>query len=510
MIKYGLYTGLPPTLNIGDDKSPFLAVRIIDIILDDKHPEWEKYGGWDSLGLIKFIPFYSSLEDNTQSINIAKPLFANIKNYPLLQELTYVITLPDPVSADNPNFSSYYYINSINIWNHPHHNALPSLDNNQSSLSYNEINSGLNNQVLSSSKGITLGKTFVEQSNIRPLLPFEGDVIFEGRFGQSLRFGSTVKDKNLWSSVGDNGNPITIIKNGQASTKDKKGWVPTLEDINNDDTSIYMCSGQAIPIELASTNFDSFKLLIQSTVIPNIQISDNPSPITSSLPIISGSTISTGSQIYSEEDIIYQFPGEELPVFISDDDEESKSLSSTKEIYNKDTIMNESTQTKDINGNYLLYQNGIVIGSSPVVFVGGIRVASKYEPYLRILINAAVKDGINLQLNSSLRTFDEQLALRKQNVKDKTKVNDHTFLLDALSTEFNPFTGRPGFSNHQNGRAFDFNVVVPSIYKWMVINAIKYNFVRTVLTETWHWEYLPNTNQFAYVPKNHVTWENLV
>ncbi|MEK6885033.1 MAG: M15 family metallopeptidase, partial [Nanoarchaeota archaeon] len=116
---------------------------------------------------------------------------------------------------------------------------------------------------------------------------------------------------------------------------------------------------------------------------------------------------------------------------------------------------------------------------------------------------------IPLKLNSSLRTYDEQLNLRKQNVKDKTKVNDLAYLKTALSSNFNPQTGAPGFSNHQNGRAIDVNTGVPAVYKWMVTNGLKYGFVRTVASERWHWEYLPGILQFAYVPKDHPTWDKL-
>ena len=104
-----------------------------------------------------------------------------------------------------------------------------------------------------------------------------GDTIFEGRWGNSLRFGSTSKFssklpleqipsidyQNNWSDVGDNGDPITILRNGQPKnviSRDNielkgKGWVPITENIKNDLSSIYLTSYQKIPFSIANENF---------------------------------------------------------------------------------------------------------------------------------------------------------------------------------------------------------------------------------------------------------------
>jgi hypothetical protein len=123
-------------------------------------------------------------------------------------------------------------------------------------------------RVTDQSTEIFLGRTFVERGNIHPLLPFEGDKILEGRWGNSIRLGSTVKNSpNTWSSTGENGDPITIIRNGQGNQTDE-GWIPTIEDINNDDTSIYFTSTQKIPLEASSIN-DYFSYTNNPPARPN-------------------------------------------------------------------------------------------------------------------------------------------------------------------------------------------------------------------------------------------------
>jgi hypothetical protein len=42
---------------------------------------------------------------------------------------------------------------------------------------------------------------------------------------------------------GTNGDPITILRNGQGN-QTKEGWIPIVEDINNDNSSIYLTSTQ--------------------------------------------------------------------------------------------------------------------------------------------------------------------------------------------------------------------------------------------------------------------------
>jgi hypothetical protein len=109
---------------------------------------------------------------------------------------------------------------------------------------------------------IDLGDTFQEKLNIKSLQPFEGDIIYEGRWGQSIRFGSTVKDSkivNPWSSTNNNGDPITILKNGQHEDG-KDPWIPQVEDINKDKSSIYLTSTQTIPIEASSKSYKSYSL----------------------------------------------------------------------------------------------------------------------------------------------------------------------------------------------------------------------------------------------------------
>jgi hypothetical protein len=231
--------------------------RAISIVLDETHPKFKEYGEWNGLGTIE----YSSVNNPGTGLGIARPLFPNIKNYPLINEIVYIINLPNTDIGSNSTSTSAYYINIVGVWNHPHHNAYPVNTKNlqpAQQKDYSQTSIGSVRRVTDTSTEINLGNTFKERTNVHPILPFEGDIIYEGRWGNSIRLGSTVKNKpNNWSETGENGDPITIIKNGQGK-QDEQGWVPITENINNDDSSIYVTSTQKIPIEASSTNYNSY------------------------------------------------------------------------------------------------------------------------------------------------------------------------------------------------------------------------------------------------------------
>ena len=107
---------------------------------------------------------------------------------------------------------------------------------------------------------INLGEDFNEKIEIHPLQAYIGDNIFEGRWGNSIRLGSTVQGKNNnWSEEGENGDPLNIIRNGQRDGITEDSWIPLPEDINLDKSSIYLASGQKLPLNIISEDYESYE-----------------------------------------------------------------------------------------------------------------------------------------------------------------------------------------------------------------------------------------------------------
>jgi hypothetical protein len=205
--------------------------KVFGVITTENTPTKELFdanGGYNGIGTIFYLDYNTSKNSDISTVNLnsckpAKPFHSSNQNYPLVGELVELIDAPSPASQAGNNLTQKYYTGVVNIWNNNQQNS-PSND--------------------------SLGKTFVENSDIRKLISFEGDRIYQGRKGNGLRFGSTTKsllNLNEWSKVGNNGDPITILVNGYITT-DSKNITPNVEEINKELSSIYLTSTQQIPL----------------------------------------------------------------------------------------------------------------------------------------------------------------------------------------------------------------------------------------------------------------------
>ena len=252
-----------------------LPARVIDISLvtsTNGASIFQTSGEWANVGAIKFeLLGNSTSKENFPQGPIAYPLDNNIRKVPLINEIVFITSGPSRNIAleENSDAIDFYYMNAISVWGRSHLNMLPSnssTSKNTDTIPKEDVEKGIENSEDSQVVEPKPGNTFQEKATIRNLFPNEGDVIVEGRFGNSIRFGSTAKqskeNKNVespWSTEGQNGEPITIIRNGQSQVDlPFNNWFPIYEDIQNDDSSIYMTSGQIIPVALGSTNFASF------------------------------------------------------------------------------------------------------------------------------------------------------------------------------------------------------------------------------------------------------------
>lgn len=241
----------------------FFPARVSFVLLDDSDQErFKRYGEYNGIGTIE----YTAAGTNPSGlIGSARPLFTNFKQYPLLNEVVYIVNLPTP-SSDGELLPKPYYISIVGLWNHPHHNAYPYEVPEEQADDYEKAGEGRVRKIQGGTTNIDLGKTFKEEANIHPITPFEGDVVVEGRFGNSIRLGSTVVDKktnqgvNNWSEGQLHpGAPITIIRNGQDPNAPQEGWIPIEENIQNDISSAYLTSTQKINLDTKQiTNFESY------------------------------------------------------------------------------------------------------------------------------------------------------------------------------------------------------------------------------------------------------------
>ena len=231
----------------------FRSVRVKAIVLDDSNKElFDLVGQWNGVGTI----FYNEIDKPSRlTINQlpqARPYFSNIKNFPLVNEVVYLMLLADGDINDNLNSVTPYYISPINIWNHPNHNALPEMPRGgkeelpeEQKRDYELIRAGVVVRRVQDSTGteIDLGRTFKESSTVNPLKSQEGDIQIEGRFGQSLNLTSNTESQS----------PVTILRTGQDPNKDPKQtppWVCLRESINRDQNILLQSVDSKIDIQV--------------------------------------------------------------------------------------------------------------------------------------------------------------------------------------------------------------------------------------------------------------------
>ena len=183
---------------------------------------------------------------------VAYPIDVNIKRVPLIGESVILISSMGAEASGGSRRAKQYYISSTAVQLNVHNNALPKGAAPQRSTNtlstYTQTLTGTPN--VSKKSEVSLGKGFEERTDVGSLQPFIGDVLLEGRFGHSLRFGYSPKESDTtqspsWesSNVSD---PITILSNGREGGSYNKF---SIEDVNKDLSSIWMGSSQRIKLE---------------------------------------------------------------------------------------------------------------------------------------------------------------------------------------------------------------------------------------------------------------------
>lgn len=173
---------------------------------------------------------------------IAKPSDINIKRIPLVGEYVLIYrTYNQNATNENRKNQSWYYLSTIDLQSNIHANILPGISKRQSQ---SEIDSS------------TPGKTFkLSDRAISPLQPYEGDLLLEGRFGNSIRFGSTVDlNGNMdrytvnvpWKGSAKQGDPIIILSNGRKNLPRFSSFYVS-ENIETDASTLYLTSTQKLP-----------------------------------------------------------------------------------------------------------------------------------------------------------------------------------------------------------------------------------------------------------------------
>ena len=198
-------------------------------------PNYEKYG-WIKVRMD---------EKNNGKYDIVEiaPLDSNIKEYPRPHEHVIVATY----------LGKKYYTQKLNINNSVNLNKFEG-----KSIPLEPFTVQLNTNI-----------AFTKNTKIREVKAEEGDITFNGRFGQSIRFGSNIttygklvgEEIEDLPDTGKPESPNIIIRAGQGDPANLEGenvksWIlnewpgkPVREDINNDGSSIWITTDQTVPLK---------------------------------------------------------------------------------------------------------------------------------------------------------------------------------------------------------------------------------------------------------------------
>lgn len=222
--------GSPAAVNFG---------RVVDVILDSNHPLYSTYKESQGINGIVYRQINSfGIEDEEGDLLFAYAGNNLIKKQPLKNEIVQIVSMPSEERGDNPNAKKTYWTSIVPLWNHPHHNAYP--------------------DTLQAGEGdVDLGEDFEETNKIAPIQSFPGDAIIEGRHGNTIRLGGTKHALNTFTDDSNNGLPYTIIRNGMKSPSNALD--ATVEDINEDMSSIYMGVDHTFKLKQANEKRDAFE-----------------------------------------------------------------------------------------------------------------------------------------------------------------------------------------------------------------------------------------------------------
>jgi hypothetical protein len=237
----------PTTSGPSSTQTDRVEAVVIDVVVNDTHPEYAMDGY--NVGAIKFRSLTTDQYRADALLNWAFPLETNLSEYPLPDEIVIVFA----------SLNRFYYTRKINTTNRVTTHAISGLNAELSEPQSQNRKAGdldktaANPIVVGANTAPSTG--FIDDPKLYRLRHDVGDLVFEGRSGQSIRFGVARKQGVLFKSLESDQAPNLLLRVGQSpsatpSVATQFGLVT--EDINSDRSSIWMVTDQSIPLKFAT------------------------------------------------------------------------------------------------------------------------------------------------------------------------------------------------------------------------------------------------------------------
>ena len=238
---------------------------------NDRVPQYELLGG---------IEFKNISGKGTSKGIPAKSLNPNLKQVPVEGEYVLIQRF----------FGEYYYTPQVNVFNSPNNSSYQGFSRRFQKIDKNRVNSKTietdNTGIVenkSANQVRTLGDKFLSNFNFRQVIPEEGSVILNGRFGNSIRLGSNIKN-GLQDSPNIKlraGQLQDVAMFGEESLVEELNTKPinagVEENINSDASSMWMTTAETVkltpatledaniyPTSIAPEVFDGKQIILNS------------------------------------------------------------------------------------------------------------------------------------------------------------------------------------------------------------------------------------------------------
>ena len=199
----------------------------------------------------------------------ARPLFSNMKQPPLEGETVLLLSTIGSYASGISSNEELYYLGIINLQGSVHHNSIPNInevetrnDGGGDAQSYQTTGAGSTKK----QQQAKIDSKFPESRNVKAIQPYVGDVLIEGRFGNSIRLTSTLKSTNVYTKNanwqkgdGTEGDPMLILRASKPTQNTNKVNDFITEDFTKDDSIITLQSTQALNFTPGSSVTDSIK-----------------------------------------------------------------------------------------------------------------------------------------------------------------------------------------------------------------------------------------------------------
>ena len=211
-----------------DTSISFFIAEVLDIPNIETYTLKTQRDGVDNLHHVYEIACkIVSPDPYSPTIYNVKPADINFKKIPLVGEQVLIFQgYREDSNIDQLNTQQWYYLTTLSVLSNTNINAI----------------TGLSRSGKLDSKP---GTSFIEK-DVSTLQAYEGDLLVEGRFGNSIRFGSSFDISKAKVDVkpnylGNPGSPIIILSN-----RKQAGSKFVVENVLDDESSLYLTSKQKI------------------------------------------------------------------------------------------------------------------------------------------------------------------------------------------------------------------------------------------------------------------------